>query len=154
MSFWATVWAWDVIRDKKPKTTDRLVLLAMADHAHRRSGKCWAAHEILADDTGLHRSTVITAQKRIRSYFAKEMVEDRPGWTTIWKFPTCSAELQVGVGSDVEGVGENDTGCRGERHKPVGNPKGTSRARRTVTMKLGPTPPPGKTHFLDGTGWV
>ena len=147
MSFSATVWAWRIIRDKKPKNpVDRLVLLAMADHAHRRSGKCWAAHEELADDIGVHRITIVRAQKRLRPYFPEGTVIDKPGWTTVWIFPT---SVEGGVTLSASGVAESYTGCSSGLHKPVGNPKGTSRG-----VAPDGTPPPGKTHFLSGTGWV
>jgi hypothetical protein len=66
MSFDAQRRAWDLIRSKRfdLRPSDRLVLLALADRMND-SGECWPSIESISDDTGLDKSTIITAKNRL-----------------------------------------------------------------------------------------
>lgn len=48
MSLRAMIWAFD--QDLPPP--EKLVLLALADNAHERTGQCWPGHQLLARKTG------------------------------------------------------------------------------------------------------
>jgi hypothetical protein len=61
MSLDATTWAWK----KRLKSTEKLVLLSMADRAGE-DHKCYPSIARLAYDTGLNRKTVTSVLKRLR----------------------------------------------------------------------------------------
>ena len=56
MSFEHIKWAWNA--DKGLKSSEQLVLLALADRANK-SGACWPSIPTISDDTHLNRKTVI-----------------------------------------------------------------------------------------------
>ncbi|QCE32819.1 helix-turn-helix domain-containing protein [Acetobacteraceae bacterium] len=62
MSLAAIQWAWQ----QELPATQKLVLVAMADHANKEEGICWPSLELLAHKTGLCTRTIKTARRQLR----------------------------------------------------------------------------------------
>lgn len=76
MSVKASTWAWQM----PLKGNEKLVLLALADHANDE-GKCWPHIEKLSEKCGISRSAVIEHLKKLHALkiFSKETVYDSFG---------------------------------------------------------------------------
>jgi DNA-binding MarR family transcriptional regulator len=72
----ASTWAWQM----PLKGNEKLVLLALADHANDE-GKCWPKVTSIAEKCGLDRTTVIAQLKKLHelNIFSKETVYDNLG---------------------------------------------------------------------------
>lgn len=68
MSFEATKWAWDRIRElPNLPATRRLVLLALADRHNGLTGQCNPSLDLLVADTGMNRHTIPSAIRDLES---------------------------------------------------------------------------------------
>lgn len=62
MGFAQTRWAWQC---EGLKSSERLVLLALADHTRGQGNECWPSTKRLCDMTGLHRETVFATLRTL-----------------------------------------------------------------------------------------
>jgi len=77
-------WAVEVGRDKRLTHSERAVLVALAYHANKKTGKAWPGVDTLADFSGYSRATVYATFPTLERLL--DHVK-RPGWTTLWRFP-------------------------------------------------------------------
>ncbi|QCE34573.1 helix-turn-helix domain-containing protein [Acetobacteraceae bacterium] len=78
MSIAAMEWAWQ----QTLPATQKLVLVAMADHANKEAGICWPSLEFLANKTGLCTRTIKEARRQLKE---KHLIE-----------PVCPGRYRLG----------------------------------------------------------
>lgn len=84
----------DLATDKKLSRSERAVLLALAYHANKNTGKAWPGVDTLAERSGYSRAKVYEALPKLETLL--DHVK-RPGWTTLWRFPADARSYPQGV---------------------------------------------------------
>jgi hypothetical protein len=141
----AVDWAWQTGRDKGLDSSARLVLLALANYANKTSGRCWAAVETLADDTGLGRHAVRAALARLGRAKVVE-VERRPGRTSLWIFPPI---CRSGLSTTGAISGQKSAEIKSAPIRP-----GRARTLELTLKEPGGARSADCGYFLPGSGWI
>jgi hypothetical protein len=109
--------AW-VLEHSEAKLADRLVLIAIANHADARGWNAWPSIEKIAEEAGVHDVTVWRSVKALEE-LAELAVERRPGRPNRYRLPALDP-LQSATG---EGLQDARGGPPANRKKPLASRK-------------------------------
>jgi Helix-turn-helix domain len=143
VSFYAIHWCHEELFKAHPeiKSTDRLVILTLAYHANRDTGRSWPSRETLADETAFSPTAIKESVRRVRALIP---CQPRPNASTIWMFPpdpTAAAEESTGGRQTTparhrkESTGGRQTPHRGAPNDPPG---GATRPRTSIEPRIEP----------------
>jgi hypothetical protein len=136
------LWARQAAVDKALGSTAAHVLWALALHANR-AGRAWPSADTLAEECMLHPKVVSRMLVRIEAAGLLE-VRRRPGFTTMWTFPTLSTAVQPAAGVPLR-VGGGPTHSGGGSHSELG--EGSKEVSKEASGARG-------AYFLPGSGWI
>lgn len=146
MSIQALAW---VLENSEATLADRLVLLAIANHADARGWNAWPSIPQIAKEARVGRATVFRALEALEA-LGEIVVERRPGRSSMYGLPFLGSQIETGEGSQIETGGVSSTRQRGPRLRPkpsltvIEPSRGPARAREATDTSpiLGPVPLP------------
>jgi len=161
VSGYAMEWAHELAADKRLTVTVGRVLVGLAYHAHRKTGKAWPAVDTLAAEVNLDRRTVQRALAVIERRTDPETGETagyvdtirRTGYATVWLFPQSPQNPHSqfgGGGAHAQGGGAHDVGGR---HTAALTSKNKVEQGGALRDSDKPDPDPSGCPQCLGTGW-
>lgn len=145
MSAKATFWAWSL---KGLKSSQKLVLLCLADNHNGESGQCNPSVAFIADKTGLNRKTILQALSDLERV-GLIRAQKRFGTTTNFRLLTSTNFGTGGDGSKTQKAGKK----AGETSTENGTGSESEEAQKAVP-ETGPVPNSGPVPKTDTTSTV
>lgn len=139
MSIQAVAW---VLEHSEATLADRLVLIAIANHADARGWNAWPAVPQIAREARCGRATVFRALEALEEA-GELVVQRRPGRSNMYGISALmGSQIETGEGSQIETGGVSSTHQRGPRlrPKPSVTVKEPSRARGREPTDTSPIP--------------
>jgi biotin operon repressor len=115
MSIQAVAW---VLEHSQAKLADRLVLIAIANHADARGWNAWPSIEKIAEEAGIHEVTVWRSVKALEE-LGELVAQRRPGRPNRYRLPALDP-LQSAMG---KGLQDARGGPPANRKEPLANRK-------------------------------
>lgn len=142
MSIQAVAW---VLEHSEAKLADRLVLIAIANHADARGWNAWPSIEKIAEEAGIHDVTVWRSVKALEE-LGEIAVERRPGRPNRYRLPALDP-LQSATGEGLQDARGEPPASRkkplASRKKPLNRMQGEpSEPSRTMAPTTHPPLPP------------
>lgn len=148
MSIQAVAW---VLEHSQAKLADRLVLIAIANHADARGWNAWPSVEKIAEEAGVHEVTVWRSVKALEE-LGELVAQRRPGRPNRYRLPALDPLQSAG--------GEGLQDARGEppanRKKPLASrkkPLNEMQPEPSEPSRTMPTPLP-EDERLRGAEWA
>lgn len=142
-------WAFEIGRTEELPATQRFVLVAYADNASEKEGKCWPEKTEIVEKTGLSRATVYRAVRTLESKGHLSETTDAKGRECLFLAVPwashCETDESQGETRAAEALSQPETGkSQGENpesHSETSTNKGTVKNRQepshTVWGKVG-----------------
>lgn len=112
-------WAFDQGRRRELSPTHRYVLVAYADNASEKDGKCWPDKDEIVEKTGYSQATIYRAIKELETQGLLSFDEDEKGRPCVYLAVPWNSQSEKG---DSQGENENSQSEKGTNKGTVSEP--------------------------------